>query len=652
MFQTLRFRIVLVVSGVVFLTAIAIAFFAQRGIEQTISRSADQHAKDLMNTVLLNVENQYESLLFHKARTLERRKSELKNVISLAFAHINDHYQKQTDGILSKQIAQQAAIDAIRKLRYDDGIGYIWINDMGTPIPRMIMHPTLPDLDGKVLDDPMFNSAMGIGKNIFVACVDVSRQDGEGYVDYLWPKPTSEGLTTQQPKLSFVRQFPGWRWVLGTGVYIDDIEEEVQKRLDAIIEELRRTFLQVRLGESGYMAIFNGNKEMLIHPYLAGTNFPELINPKTGNALADDFIVASRTPDQPFDYPWDRPEHRNDFRFPKRAYVSYFEPLDWYIVSTMYIDEIEQPIKTLYTRTIHLSVLSLVAGLIIAFILSKSLTKPLRKLTQAAEGIEQKGVDEAQIPVSGTSETKELGLVLNKMVLAIKQVEAELREKNQELEAFTYTVSHDLRTPLTPIMAYAQLLRESYQDVLDEPALDYLNEIESQGEKMLEMMENFLTLAKGEKLEGLVEPVDVGKVVRKTAAGFYKSIASTGVKIHIAPLPQVHVPESFLTQIFDNLIGNAIRYAGRKGDVIEVGGERVGDKARYFVRDHGPGIPAKERTRIFEPFVRGSTQKDTQGTGVGLSTVLKIARNYGGNAWVEETPGGGSTFVVEMTDLP
>ena len=652
MFQTLQSRILLVVSGVVFITALTISFFAQREIEETISNSAEQHARDLMNTVLLNVETEYESLLFHKRSTLARRKSELKNIITLAFDYIDEYHQKQVDGLLSEKVAQQAALNTIRKLRYDDGVGYIWINDLGKPIPRMIMHPTIPELDGEILDDAAFNSALGIGRKLLVASGDVIQAKGEGYVEYLWPKPISEGFTEQQPKLSYVRLFQAWGWVLGTGVYIDDIEEENQKRLDAIIDELNHTFARVRVAETGYMAVFNGNKEMIIHPSLAGKAFRGLINPDTGNALGDDLMKASKQPDKPFDYTWDRPGHREEFRFAKRAYVSYFEPLDWYIVSTMYIDEIEQPIKTLRTKTIHLSFFSLVAGLILAIILSRSLTTPLRKLTQAAEGIEQEGVAEAQIPVSGTSETKELGLVLNKMIWAIRKVEEELREKNRELEAFTYTVSHDLRTPLTPIIGYAQLLRDLYQEKLDEQALDFLDKIETQGGKMLEMMENLLALTMGGTLECPVAPVDVDKVVRRTIADQEMAISASGVDIHSSPLPTIHVPESFLSQVFDNLIGNAIRYAGNQGGAIEIGGERKKDKVYFFVRDHGPGIPEEDRDRIFEKFFRGAAGKEILGTGVGLSTVRKIARAYGGRAWAEETPGGGSTFWVEMTDLP
>jgi signal transduction histidine kinase len=103
-----------------------------------------------------------------------------------------------------------------------------------------------------------------------------------------------------------------------------------------------------------------------------------------------------------------------------------------------------------------------------------------------------------------------------------------------------------------------------------------------------------------------------------------------------------------MSQIFDNLIGNAARYAGKEGGPIEVEGEKNGNIVRFIVRDHGSGIPAEERGPIFEVFYRGVTGKAVPGTGVGLATVKKIARLYGGNAWAEETPGGGATFCVEM----
>ena len=128
-------------------------------------------------------------------------------------------------------------------------------------------------------------------------------------------------------------------------------------------------------------------------------------------------------------------------------------------------------------------------------------------------------------------------------------------------------------------------------------------------------------------------------------------IAEAGVVTEKNHMPKLRMPRALLIQTFYNLIGNSIRYAGSEGSPIEVGGERRGDLVRVYVRDHGPGIPKEERSKIFEVFYRGVADKKTPGTGVGLATVLKISHAYGGRTWVEETPGGGSTFLVEWMDI-
>jgi signal transduction histidine kinase len=126
-------------------------------------------------------------------------------------------------------------------------------------------------------------------------------------------------------------------------------------------------------------------------------------------------------------------------------------------------------------------------------------------------------------------------------------------------------------------------------------------------------------------------------------------IEKSGATIVANELPEVKLPGTLLAQIFQNLVGNALRYAGAGSRPIEIGGERSGSKVRFYVRDHGKGIPEDERDRIFDVFYRGSTSQGLIGSGVGLATVMKIARLYSGRAWVEDTPGGGATFWVEMS---
>jgi len=169
---------------------------------------------------------------------------------------------------------------------------------------------------------------------------------------------------------------------------------------------------------------------------------------------------------------------------------------------------------------------------------------------------------------------------------------------------------------------------------------------------MAALMEDLLKMAKVGQVERPVEPINAKEVVNEVVCSLNKQLSQSGATVETGNLPTLRVPKFLLTQIFDNLIGNAVHYGCKPGDVVEVGGERQGAKVRLYVRDHGSGIPLEERNRIFDVFFRGSTGKRIEGTGIGLATVRKIAQYFDGRAWVEETPGGGSTFWVEMVDVP
>ncbi|MFO7576700.1 MAG: CheR family methyltransferase [Pelovirga sp.] len=281
----------------------------------------------------------------------------------------------------------------------------------------------------------------------------------------------------------------------------------------------------------------------------------------------------------------------------------------------------------------------------------------MRKAFQALENTKRHKYGHLVVlETSGVPYFDERGLLLgyrgiDRDISERKQAKEALIQANRELDAFVYTVSHDLRSYLTPIIGYAGVLKETCQERIDKQSLDCLEEIENQGYRMLELMEDLLLLAKAGHLPQSTEPVDLIDVVEDVLADMGSLITKAGVIIERHPMPTLRVPKSFLTQIFCNLLGNAIRYAGSDGNPIEIGGERRGEFVRLFVRDHGPGVAESERCRIFETFYRGVAGRKTSGTGVGLAVVQKISRVYGGRSWVEETPGGGSSFWVELMDV-
>ena len=164
-----------------------------------------------------------------KASVMEKKKEKIKEHVEIAYATLDYFNNKIISGEMEPEEARNAAALHIKQFRYGAGKqDYFWINDTTRPFPVMVMHPTVPALDGKVLDDKKFNCVGPENKNLFVAFADVCEKNGEGFVEYLWPKPTGKGLTEDQPKLSYVTVFKPWNWIIGTGIYIDDVQDEIR----------------------------------------------------------------------------------------------------------------------------------------------------------------------------------------------------------------------------------------------------------------------------------------------------------------------------------------------------------------------------------------------------------------------------------------
>ena len=230
-----------------------------------------------------------------------------------------------------------------------------------------------------------------------------------------------------------------------------------------------------------------------------------------------------------------------------------------------------------------------------------------------------------------------------------KTLEEQLLQANRELDAFVHTVSHDLRSPLTPIIGYVQFILDQYSAELPFAVNEMLRDVLCQGERMHLMLEDLLMIATVGKVDPPLMPVSGDEVLKDILLRFPSGQSSAGGVITSSGLPDMLISKTLYLQILDNLVGNAFHYAG--GKPVEVSGERNGAVVRLSVRDHGCGIPDAEKTQIFELFRRGSTGSKLSGTGIGLAIVKKIARIHNGSAWVEDAPGGGSIFIVELNGV-
>ena len=395
----------------------------------------EEKAEDMLNAITRTVENTYLNIRFYQEDAMTRRKIELRNEVDIALSVIQDLHHQSRQGSFSDQQARAIASKEVESMRWAEDVGYFWINDTSLPIPKMIMHPTLPELNGKPLGNPEFYCALGKNENLFSAAVRISTEKGSGYIDYLWPKPTPEGrLTSKQPKISYVSIFEPWQWIVGSGIYIDDIEAEVNRRIEAAIAELRTSFEKLRIGDSSYMFIFNYDKEILIHPRLKKSEGygTKAVNPDTGKNIFDEIIQVARSNIGSMEYRWPKPDSETSELFAKTLYVNFFEPLGWYICVSYYHDEIDEPVTELSRKMAILSAVFLVVAIFLSFILGKILASPLKKLTQAAELIKRSGISSAQIPVSGSVETRELGKLLSQVLTTIRKNQQFLRDSEKK----------------------------------------------------------------------------------------------------------------------------------------------------------------------------------------------------------------------------
>ncbi|MFA6741021.1 MAG: methyl-accepting chemotaxis protein [Arcobacteraceae bacterium] len=205
-------------------------------------------------------------LFNEKSILISEKKSKLVNIVELPYSLIESEYKAFTDGKIDEKTAKENAISAIKKLRYDK-TNYIWINDDTLPHPKMIMHPIATSLDGKVLNAEKFNCATNLEyanhemqktdgkKNLFQSFVEVVNKSNAGFVRYLWAKPKADGTNTEElyEKLSYVKKFDKWGWVIGSGIYIDDIEAEFTESLVNTV--LTVFFVLIILGLVSYFII-------------------------------------------------------------------------------------------------------------------------------------------------------------------------------------------------------------------------------------------------------------------------------------------------------------------------------------------------------------------------------------------------------------
>ena len=232
---------------------------------------------------------------------------------------------------------------------------------------------------------------------------------------------------------------------------------------------------------------------------------------------------------------------------------------------------------------------------------------------------------------------------------ALKQANDSLIRSNADLEHFAYSASHDLQEPLRMVSAYSQMLRGKFQNQLGPGGNEFIGFVIEGASRMEQLLRDLRTFTHVAIVDHGPPPVASSETaIERSILNLKAAIEESGAEITFDPLPPVRIHEFQLEQLFQNIIGNAIRYRSQNSPRIHAGAEAEGDAWRFFVRDNGIGIDPEYKEQIFGIFKRLHTFSEYPGTGMGLAICQRIVERAGGRIWVESQPGRGSTFFFTL----
>jgi PAS domain S-box-containing protein len=225
----------------------------------------------------------------------------------------------------------------------------------------------------------------------------------------------------------------------------------------------------------------------------------------------------------------------------------------------------------------------------------------------------------------------------------------ELGEANKELEAFSYSVSHDLRAPLRSMDGFSQIILEDYKEKLDDDAKGYLKRIREASQRMAQLIEDILTLSRVTRHEIHKKEIDISGIANEVIKDLKSAEPLRKIDVTVSPKLKVNADGNLMKVVLENLIGNAWKFTQtRPGARIEVGSVDIAGEKAYFVKDTGVGFNMAYADKLFGPFQRLHSEKEFPGTGIGLASVKRIITRHGGRIWADSKVGKGATFYFTL----
>ncbi|MCP4638831.1 MAG: PAS domain S-box protein [bacterium] len=574
-----------------------------------------------LTVVLFVVAGQAVFIPAFRDNMMAERKATLEELTRSACSVFAECERWEQLGLLTHDQAQDRSIDILRAWRYGrNDADYFWVTDLK---PVMIMHPYRPDLDGTDVSGYEDTN----GKHLFVEFANAALARGEGFVDYTWELPG--GIGDPVPKLSHVRLFEPWGWVLGTGIYVEDVAAEARVAARRLWE-VSSGILAMIVIAAGYMIWRNLAAERLrLAAEQASRESEEKYRLLADHAsdcvywLAEDKSIVYMSPAcrrltgfSQDDF-YERPALLNTCVHPDEGFEWFNHALE--MATSTGADAEEFRIITLAGETKWVShVCTAIHDEKGAFLGVRGSARDItpRKLAEFA---------------------------LAERTDELSRANEALRRRNQELDEFTYVASHDLQGPLRQLSSFSDMLPGDLGTDLNDRARTDLSYIKRAALRMSALVQDLLALSRAGRTAMKQERIELRRCARDAQDGLASEIAQRGATITQDPLPEVTGDRTMLTQVYQNLIGNALKFSEGTPKIHLTAVEEDGILV-LGVRDNGIGIEQNLLHKVFEPFKRLHGQEQYEGSGIGLGICSRVVERHGGKIWVESEIGQGSHF--------
>ena len=668
------------------ITAGGVIYFTVKDVGDAMIEAEQSSAENILQMVELNIRAGYNRLMYDKIEIISRLEKELMHICSISSAVMQQYIELAKEKKLTESQAQKAALNWLEVVKFEKGELFVFNKNA-----RVIAH-TDPDYRGLSIANlrDMKNRLI-----VSVMNADNLQPQGDSAV-FQWDTPHRKSDPDKEKKeMGYFMPVSEWGWTLAAMIDFGDIEAESQKKMGKIIEMLGSTFGKIKIAQSGYAFMFDGNKNILISPPDNNNEaLSHVINPGTGNSLIEDLISAITAGKSSLKYP--DPFHPDASLI--ETYIMHFKAFDWYFALAVPLHEVQAPTNRLVHRQTLVIAMIFFGSLIAAFLVVSKISSPLKTLTLYAKELpsqdftkedHSEAIDD--LPVKYKDEVGRLAEAfvfmkteLRKNILhAIETTAAKERlekesaeEANRAKSEFLANMSHELRTPLNHIIGFSELLVDRQFGELNDSQAEFLQDILNSSRHLLSLINDILDLSKVEagKLELDLSEVAVDSLMEGSITMVKEKALKHGLKLDTEKYncPEtITADERKLKQILYNLLSNAAKFTPDGGsikleakrlngngvwdsDLCAVPLSEVENKNRvsneyieFSVVDTGIGIPKKDHEKIFAPFEQAdsSASRFYQGTGLGLTLTKKLVELHGGQMKVEsEGKNKGSTF--------